>query len=37
MEENMNQSNTARAANDEPQGSNRPVAKSKHGGISLDV
>jgi hypothetical protein len=37
MEETMNQSNTARAANDEAQGGTRPVAKFRHGGIELAV
>ena len=33
----MAQSNTARAANDESQPGNRPVAKFKHGGIEVTV
>jgi hypothetical protein len=33
----MAQSNTARAASDESQPGNRPVAKFKHGGIELSV
>ena len=33
----MSQPNTARAANDEAQTGNRPVAKFRHGGIELAV
>jgi hypothetical protein len=37
MEEIMAESNAARAANDEPQSGNRPVAEFRHGGIKLAV
>jgi len=33
----MAQSNAARAADEEPQGGSRPVAKFRHGGIELAI